>query len=213
MINQFIKSSWGLRRLEAGPLGPYAESYEKKTAELGYSPGSMRQHILLLVALNEWLKKNKLKLRRLVPRQLYLFVANRKRKNSCFVESGGVVALNQLVDLLREASAIPLSSPKKTKRSEVEEQYSEYLLKERSLSQSTEKYYLEYAHQFTVENKVTRSGLDRLTANDVTDFIRRHARDGSPKRAQLMVTSMRSFLDFYVYVEIFRRPCLTAFHP
>lgn len=196
MINQFIKSSWGIRRLEAGPLGQYAAAYTQKIAELGYSPGSMRQQILLLVALNEWLKKNKVKLRQLDQDKLTRFVADRKRKSSCFVESGGVAALKRLTELLHGKGAIPIAPLPETKRSPIEEEYSEYLLKERCLSQSTEKYYLEYAHQFIIENKVIRSGLEKLTASDVTDFIRRHARDGTPKRAQLMVTSLRSFFRF-----------------
>ena len=163
---------------------------------MGYASGTRRQQVLLLVALNEWIKKNKLTLRQLDRHQLDRFVIDRKRKSSCFVGSGNVVALEKLAQLLRDEGAIPLPPPVKDWRSDIEQEYSQYLLRERSLSLSTEKYYLEYAHQFLVESGLQRSELDQLRATDVTDFIRRHVRDGSPKRAQLMVTSLRSFFRF-----------------
>ena len=130
MINQFIKSRSGLRRLEEGPLGSYAETYARHLGEFGYRPATMRHNVLLLVALNEWLKKKKLKLRQLDSSQIDHFLEERRRKRSSF--RGSIVAINRLAGLLRQEGVIPIAPPEKSDRSEIEEEYSEYLLKERA---------------------------------------------------------------------------------
>jgi site-specific recombinase XerD len=77
------------------------------------------------------------------------------------------------------------------------QRYETYLKKERGLSPVTIAGYWRFIRRFLVE----RFGdaplcLREVVPNDLSGFLLRHARSGSPKVAQVMVTALRSFFRF-----------------
>ncbi|MER8402010.1 site-specific integrase [Mesorhizobium sp. M1348] len=75
--------------------------------------------------------------------------------------------------------------------------FGRYLSAERGLSPATLSNYLPIVRSFLIgrfENKSMR--LDELHPIDVHRFIVRYAKTGSRRRAQLMITALRSFLRF-----------------
>ena len=76
-------------------------------------------------------------------------------------------------------------------------QYENYLEKERGLAPVTVAGYWHFIRRFLVE----RFGdapirVRELVPDDISRFLLRHARSGSPKVARLMVTALRSFFRF-----------------
>jgi site-specific recombinase XerD len=75
-----------------------------------------------------------------------------------------------------------------------------YLLEERRLSLATPHNYLPVVDQFLSERfRGKRLNFAAIRPRDVTDFVRRHARQLSPGRSALMVTALRSFFRYLLY--------------
>jgi site-specific recombinase XerC len=75
--------------------------------------------------------------------------------------------------------------------------YEDYLQKERGLSAVTGSRYWPYIRKFIFERFGNKSMLFcELCPQDIGRFILRHELEKTTKKAQLMVTAMRSFLRF-----------------
>ena len=97
----------------------------------------------------------------------------------------------------RGIAAPPQPSDDSSPSARLEERYARYLAEERGLAQTTVINCRGFAGHFLVERFGQGPTLLRdLSPADVTDFLLRHLRSMSPKRAQLMGSSLRSFLRF-----------------
>jgi site-specific recombinase XerD len=75
--------------------------------------------------------------------------------------------------------------------------YEAYLKRERGLERVTLDGYRPFVHRFLVERfKDEPPRLETLNASDISSFVQRHACSMTPKRAQLMVSALRSFFRF-----------------
>jgi site-specific recombinase XerD len=75
--------------------------------------------------------------------------------------------------------------------------YLTYLKSERGLKQVTLDSYQRFIQRFLVEHfKDELPRLETLNASDISSFVQRHACSMTPKRAQLMVSALRSFFRF-----------------
>jgi site-specific recombinase XerD len=80
---------------------------------------------------------------------------------------------------------------------QLEHDFSQYLAQERGLSTATLVNYVPVVHRFistSFGDEPVR--LEQLRLQHVTDFVRRQAPAFSPSRVQLVVTALRSFLQF-----------------
>jgi site-specific recombinase XerC len=74
-------------------------------------------------------------------------------------------------------------------------EYEEYLVRERGLTGSTVRAYIDFARRFIAEER-PRLDWRRMTAADVARFVMRTARRFRPPMCKLMVTALRSLLRF-----------------
>jgi site-specific recombinase XerD len=82
-------------------------------------------------------------------------------------------------------------------RAQLERRYEQYLRAERGLVPTTVQTYLGFFRQFLTEQRgETWSSLGTLSLSDIAVFVQRHARGGSPGRAQLMTTALRTLFRF-----------------
>jgi site-specific recombinase XerD len=112
---------------------------------------------------------------------------------------GGRSTLSHLLTHLRTQGAIVTPPPvlDESPRAQLERRYQQYLRAERGLVSTTVQTYLGFFRQFLTEQRgEAGSSLETLSASDIAAFVQRHARGGSPGRAQLMTTALRALCRF-----------------
>lgn len=197
MLEQYFDLPAVLRRHRDGLLGPYLDSFVTLAGGLGYPRQTVRQQCLVLRALGRFLEQRGLAVADLDEEVLAQFLeahGDRSLIKSC---GGGTSRL--VLHHLRELDvAAPPAPPKQESPSElIAARYAIFLRKERGLTQATVINYIPYVRRFLDERFGDGSiRLQKLTPKDTSHFVLRHARDSSPKRAQLMVSALRSFFRF-----------------
>jgi integrase/recombinase XerD len=183
--------------LRAGPLGEHVEGFVEALSLAGYEPASIHDKVLLTAQLGRWLEHRWLGVRDLDEDRIGGFLRDRRRRYRA--RRGAEATLVQLLRYLRTSGATPppVVPIKRGAAALIEEQYIAYLREERGLARATLINYLPLVDRFLLD----RFGrgpvrLSHLTARDVTRFVLRRAHTMSPRRAQLLVTALRSFLRF-----------------
>ncbi len=197
MLENILPDRAAVERLRGGVFGPHLESFVTTRCQLGYARSTARVQLRLLDDLERWLDRNSLALDDLHESVIRRFLAERRSKGC--VRKIDAPTLRHFLEHLREKGAIASPAPVvvESPLAALRQRYETYLKKERGLSSITVVGYWRHIRRFLVE----RFGdaplcLRELVPNDVSTFVLRHARSGSPKVAQVMVTALRSFCRF-----------------
>jgi site-specific recombinase XerD len=197
MLENVLPDRAAVERLRGGLFGPHLDSFVATRCQLGYARSTVRVQLRLLDDLERWLHRNSLALVDLHEPVVHRFLAERRSKGCR--RKIDAPALRHFLEHLRQKGAIasPASVVDESPLAALRQRYVTYLQKERGLSPVTVAGYWRHIRQFLVE----RFGeaplcLREVLANDLSAFILRHARSGSPKVAQVMVTALRSFSRF-----------------
>jgi site-specific recombinase XerD len=175
----------------AGPLDPYIDLFAQRLREQQFSPKGARAQILQAAQLGRWLRTRRLRVEDLDSAAINTYCARRR------LRTGHHAALRRLLGILRERGICreEVSRVELSPRQRVEESFKRYLSVERGLAPATLRIYLPAVRQLLVERFGRGSiRLSALRAQDIIDFVRRHAREFCPKRVKLMLTALRSFL-------------------
>ena len=197
MINHFHLSPTDLGRFRCGPLGPHLDRLASLLSEQGYSTPVGMQKIRLAALLSRWLEQTHVRVEQLNERRIADFVAAQKkvlRRRRQFRHT-----LAQLLRELRGLRIIPGPQPVEaaSPTDRLLQDYGQFLVQERGLSQATLGNYLPIARRFlTGAFGLKTVQLDRLAVRDVNRFILRAKSTLSPKRVQLTTSALRSFLGF-----------------
>src|SRR5260221_14481141 len=107
-------------------------------------------------------------------------------------------ALKRLLSVLREVGTIaPATLPPLTPHEQIFEAFSHYLRKERGLATRSIVCHLPFIRLFLHEVcPAGASDLARISQDDVTRYIERHARDWSAETGKAMCWALRSFLRY-----------------
>lgn len=183
--------------MHEGPLGCYVDDFAVLLHEQGYSRQFAACQIRWVADFSRWLYKQGLSAADLSQQSVSCYL--RYRKSRMRIRGGVQSTLDRLLNLLREKGISRQKSFNivKNARQEEEERYKNYLLSERGLSPQTLPNYLGFIRQFLQE----RFGegtlrLSHLRAEDITEYVQRHAHSLSPSRNQLLTTALRSFLRY-----------------
>lgn len=178
-------------------FGPYLDSFVGTVTQLGYARFTVRQQVLLLVDLERWFERKSLALVDLDEQVVNKFLEKRRRQGRLWKGHSRTVSL--FLEHVREKGAIPAPPPPVdvSPLAMLQMRYESFLKKERGLSPVTGARYWGFLRRFIVE----RFGdapicVRELVPNDISGFLLRHARSGSPGVAKLMVTALRSFFRF-----------------
>jgi len=178
-------------------FGPHLDSFVVTATQLGYARSTIRQQVLLLGDLERWLERRCLALVDFDEQVVNQFLEKRRRQGRLWKGHPRTVSL--FLEHLREKGAIPATQPTvdDSPLARLQKRYENFLKKERALSPVTAARYGGFVRRFIAE----RFGdapicVRELVPKDISGFLLRHARSGSPGEAKLMVTSLRSFFRF-----------------
>ena len=184
-----------------GPLGVHIASFARWANGQGYASYSVYRRVLLASCFSRWLGEKGVGLRSISsahPSQYLRFRARRVR-----IRADDAIALRQFMDFLRRDGVIPAEKTVSLRLCPAEQQaleFERYLRDERGLASVTILNYVPFIRRFLKDRfgdgRVT---LSRLRADDVVRFVRHEAPRLHVKRAKLLTTALRSFLQYARY--------------
>jgi len=200
-MKYIVDDQIALSRAPEGPLTAHIRPFARSLQEQGYSLDSIHRHVLLAACFSQWLKQKGVGLRCIAsghPAQYLRYRARHSRPSS-----GDAGALRNLLDFLRRDGVIPTKKARTVRLSATErctQAYEHYLREARGLAKATIVYYVQFTRSFLKD----RFGdgpvrLSDLRAQDITSFVERQARHLHMKRARLLTTALRSFLQYARY--------------
>lgn len=197
MIEYFFKDHAVAERLKRSVLGPHIDTFVSVVSDLGYSPSTIRTQLEILASLTRWIQKNDFDIFHIDENITNRFLFETCRKGAR--RRGEKNTLRRFLDHLQTEGVIDCPAPTfdDSPLTFLKNRYEHYLLKERGLSAVTASRYWPFLKRFLLEKFDDGPLLLReLGQQDIDGFLLRHAHESTPKVAQLMVTSMRSFFRF-----------------
>jgi site-specific recombinase XerD len=197
VIEYFLPDRAAVERLRAGLFGPHLDSFVAAVRALGYAKQTVRARLRLLDDLARWLRQQSLELPELQDQVVNLFLAERRREGR--LRNGNARAARHFLEHLRAQGAVrsPEPAADESPLGTLRRQYQSYLEKQRGLAAVTIAEYWGFAWRLVVERFADAPiNVRELAPDDISAFILRHARSGSPGVAKLMVTALRSFFRF-----------------
>lgn len=197
MIECFFKNHAVADRLKKSVLGSHIDTFVSVVSDLGYSPSTIRTQLQILTSLTKWVQKNDFDIFDIDENITNRFLFETCRKGAR--RRGDKNTLRRFLDHLQAEGIVDCQTAtfNDSPLTSLKNRYEHYLLKERGLSAVTPSRYWPVLKRFIFE----RFGdgpllLCDLGQQDIDSFLLRHAHESTPKVAQLMVTSMRSFFRF-----------------
>lgn len=190
-----------LLRAPEGPLAAYIKRFAGSLSEQGYALDSIHRQVFVGACFSQWLKHQRVPLGSITsehPPRYLRYRARRARPSQ-----GDAAALSHLLTFLRGEGAIPAEKVLAHRFTPVErctEAYELYLREVRGLAKATIVNYVPFVCTFLKDHfgdgTVT---LSNLCASDVTRFVQRQASHLHRKRAKLLTSALRSFLQYARY--------------
>lgn len=197
MLKEFFKQGDFLERLHGNPLREHLDSFATSLVEDAYAASTVRSKLLWVVELGWWLQEEQLTAAQISEHIVDRFLKELRRLGRLHRGQGPTTL--RFVAFLQSQGIIPLPEPvcDTSPLAELERQYERYLRTERGLSTATVVNYRPVAHGFLVHHFGDGPlRLEELTGSDICTYVLTHARCQGAKRAQLLVTALRSFLRF-----------------
>jgi integrase/recombinase XerD len=190
-----------LLRAPEGPLAAHIKPFAGTLRKQGYALGTIHRQVMLAACFSRWLKQRGVALRSVAGDHLPLYL--RYRAGRVRPSRGDAAALRHLLAFLRTEGAIPAekkSAPILNPAERCTQAYELYLREVRGLARATIINYVPFIVSFLKdrfgEEPVT---LSHLCANDVVHFVQRQASHLHRKRAKLLTSALRSFLQYARY--------------
>ena len=185
-----------------GPLVDHLGSFTEWVSEQGYAASSLWQRVHLAACFSKWLAERDVDLRGISSEHPALYLRYRGRRLR--PTRSDVAALRHLLEFLRHESLIPAAKEPSCRITPVERclhEYERYLRQERALANATIPNYLRFIQSFLSDRCFIKGGvrLGRLRAHDIVSFVECEAPHLSLKRAKLLTTALRSFLQYARY--------------
>jgi site-specific recombinase XerD len=190
-----------LLRAPEGPLAAYIKAFAGSLRKQGYALDTIHRQVLLTACFSRWLKQQGVALRSIVAEHLPRYLRYRARRVR--LSRGDAAALCHLLAFLRMEGAIPaekIAAPPLNPAERCTQAYELYLREVRGLARATIVNYVPFIASFLQD----RFGdgpltLSHLCANDVARFVQRQASHLHRKRAKLLTSALRSFLQYARY--------------
>jgi integrase/recombinase XerD len=190
-----------LSRAPEGPLADHLGSFTEWVSEQGYAASSLWQRVHLAACFSRWLGKQGIRLRSISSAHPAHYLRYRGRRVR--PTRSDIAALRHLLDFLRRKRLIPAATEPSRQVTPVERclhEYERYLRQERALANATIPNYLRFSQSFLSDRFVKGEiRLGRLRPHDIVSFVEREAPHLSLKRAKLLTTALRSFLQYARY--------------
>ncbi len=190
-----------LSRVPEGPLAAYLGPFAESLSREGYAERYIHRQVMLAACFSRWLKQREVPPHRITSEHpaRYLRFRYRRRRPS----RGDRPALSHFMEFLLCERVIPAEkgpTPQLTPAEQCVQAYEQYLREERVLAEATIVNYAPFIGRFLKDRFGTGPvKLSSLRARDVVRFGQRQARHLHLKRAKLLTTALRSFLQYARY--------------
>lgn len=190
-----------LSRPPEGPLAAYIVLFAQSLREQGYGLWAQKYQVRIAAGFDRWLKQKGIGARRISSEHPALYLRYRYRHQRFHSEDSA--ALSHFIDCLRREGVIPGEKKSVHLLTPIErcaQAYEQYLREARALAEATIVNYVPFILKFLKDRfgdgPVT---LSRLCAGDILEFVQRQVPQLHLKRAKLMTTALRSFLQYARY--------------
>jgi site-specific recombinase XerD len=200
-VHHIINDHLVLSRVPEGPLAAYLGPFAESLSRQGYAQRYIHRQVMLAACFSRWLKQTEVPSHRVTSEHPARFLRSRYRRRR--PNQGDAAALGHFVEFLRGERVIPaekVSTGQLTPAEQCVQAYEHYLREERALAESTIINYAPFVGQFLKD--CFGAGpieLSSLHAGDVVQFVQRQGRHLHLKRAKLLTTALRSFLQYARY--------------
>ena len=185
-----------------GPLAAYIGSFTDWVNEQGFASSSLWHRVHLAACFSAWLGNQGIRLGNISsdhPAQYLRYRARRVRP-----QGADRAALKHLIEFLCGQGVIPpqkaLPARELIPVERCAQAFEQYLREERALATETIIYYVPFIRSFLKDRFGSGTvKLSRLRAGDVVGFVQRQAPHLHTKRAKLLTTALRSFLQYARY--------------
>ena len=190
-----------LLRAPEGPLAAYIKPFAGSLHKQGYAQETIHRQVLITACFSRWLKHQGVALRSIASDHLPRYLRYRARRVR--PGRGDAAALCHLLSFLRLEGAIPaekIATPPLTPAERYTQAYELYLREVRGLARATIVNYVPFVASFLKDRFCDGPlTLSHLCANDVVHFVQRLASHLHRKRAKLLTSALRSFLQYARY--------------
>lgn len=190
-----------LSRVPEGPLAEYLGRFAESLRGEGYARATIHRQVMLAACFSQWLERAGVQPGRIVSDHAARYLSSRYRQRRPI--GGDRAALDHFVEFLRRETVIPpdkISRRRPTPTDQCVQGYERYLREERLLAEATITNYVPFIRRFLqLRFGVRPVKLSALCASDVLQFVQRQARVLHLKRAKLLTTALRSFLQYACY--------------
>jgi site-specific recombinase XerD len=188
-----------MRHVQQGPLGVHIEHFAARLRKEGHCQQSTWRNLRVVRDFSDWLARKQIALVDLDERTVDQYLRFRRRYRHPYLSDHR--ALVRLLAVLREIDAIaPMRPTILDPLGQVQEDFNRYLLVERGLRPVSATRHVPVVRQFLSEQcPGGRQSISRLTAADITEYIGHHAKDHSPRSAQIMCWTLRAFMRYLQY--------------
>ena len=191
-----------LSRAPEGPIASHIGSFARSLSKQGYSLYSIHQQVRLAACFSRWLKQSGVGLRSVTSDHPPRYLQYRARHAQ--PSQGDAAALRHLLEFLRSEGAIPaekISASRLTPAERSMQAYERYLREARGLAGTTIVNYGPFIRNFLEDCFGDGPvNLSNLCASDVVRFVQRQVQHLHPRRAKLLTTALRSFLQYVRYL-------------
>ena len=196
MLEDFFTLGKVIARHRTGLFGAHIDGFVEHLRVEGYARQSVRFAVAAVQRFGRWMDNQGLRASDASEKAISEFC--RKQCSRSWIQTGGAAALHGLLGRLRRLGiALTPVQPEGEALDRVERDFATYLRQERALSAVTLKNYCPVARLFMDEQFASGSvDLSRLCAVDIHEFVLRRTHSCRPKRLQLILTALRSFLRF-----------------
>jgi site-specific recombinase XerD len=195
MNRRFVYHRDLVRRLQAGALMPYLTDYAQLLLERGYSRCAGESKLATIADFGRWMERHGISVER-INEQLVTSYLGVRRKHGRH-KDGDRATLRLLMSHLRQTAVIPEPVRTCDAIGSIQQDYEQFLLKDRSLAPVSVAQYLPVIRRFLThrfgKGKVR---LRNLHSKDITEFVLQDSGNRGRRSAQLMTTVLRSFLRF-----------------
>jgi integrase/recombinase XerD len=200
-VKHVINEKVVLSRPPEGPLAVYLGSFAQWVSEQGYAASSLWQRVHLAACFSQWLGKHGVRLQNVSSEHPGLYLRHRAQRLQPGRSDSS--ALRHLMDFLRRQGVIASDRKPSCRLTQLDQclkRFEQYLSEDRALSIATIVNYVPFIRAFLNnhfgKNPVT---LKRLCASDVVKFVQREAPRLHLRRAKLLTSALRSFLQYARY--------------
>lgn len=191
-----------LSRTPEGPLAAYIEPFARSLSEQGFSQSAIYRQVYLAICFSGWLQQRGISTRRIISAHMQRYLRYRAQQwRPC---KGDAPALQHLLDFLRRERLIPVEkkalASTRTAAERCVRAYEQYLCEVRGLARVTIINYVPFVRSFLKDRfGAGPVALSHLGARDVVRFVERQAPRLHRRRAKLLTTALRSFLQYARY--------------